>query len=65
VKTKDLLKSQQELIRMKILAANQAQADLQATVKIVAGELGIPPTETWRLSADGTMFEKLEPPKEP
>lgn len=62
---KKILKSQQELIRLKVAQAQGAQAALQATINQVALELGLDPEEHWRLSADGTAFEKPEPPKKP
>jgi len=58
---KELLKSQQELVRLKLA---QARADFQATINTVASELGIDPSEKWVLSPDFAYFEKPEPSKE-
>ena len=59
---KELLKSQQELLRLKQAQAQAAQADLQATLNTIASELGIDPNERWTLSPDLTRLEKMEPP---
>ena len=59
---KELLKSQQELLRLKMGQVNAAQADLQATLNTIASELGIDPNEHWTLSPDLTRLEKMEPP---
>ena len=61
---KELLKSQQELIRLKMAQINAVQAEAQATVNLIAAELGIDPNEKWNLSADGKFFEKVESPEE-
>jgi len=61
---KELLKSQQELIRLKIGQVNAAQTELQATLNIVATELGIDVIkELWKLTSDGVAFEKVEQEK--
>lgn len=61
---KSLLKSHQELVRLKMAQLNAFQAEVQATVNLIASELGIDPNEKWSLSEDGSMFVKVEPPKE-
>lgn len=60
---KELLKSQRELVRLKIANLSTVQADVQNTVNTVATELGLDIKENWRLSDDGCFFEKIEPPK--
>jgi phage terminase small subunit len=62
MQNKGLLKSQQELFRLKQAQAQAAQADLQATLNTIASELGIDPNEHWTLSPDLTRLEKMEPP---
>jgi len=57
---KQLFKSHQELIRLKMDRVNSVQAELQATINLVAVELGIDPSETWKLMPDLTVFEKIE-----
>jgi len=61
---KALLKSHQELIRLKAAQANAAQTEMQATVNLIASELGIDLNEKWNLTEDGTAFIKVEPPEE-
>jgi hypothetical protein len=59
-----LLHSHRELIRLKLAQAQAAQADLQTTLNTVAVELGIDiKNELWRLTPDGTAFEKAEEKK--
>ena len=60
---KELFKSQQELLRLKMAQAQAVQADLQATLNTVAVELGIDPKEKWQLTPDGIAFEKVEEKK--
>jgi hypothetical protein len=60
---KELLKSQQELIRLKMGQANAAQAEMQATVNLIATELGIDLNEKWNLTEDGAAFVKSDPPE--
>lgn len=57
---KGLLKSQQELVRLKMAQVSAAQIEAQATVNLIATELGIDPKEAWTLSPDGAFFEKQE-----
>lgn len=58
---KELLKSQRALMQIKVAQADAAQAEAQATINLIASELGIDPKETWRLTPDGAAFEKPEP----
>lgn len=60
---KELLKSQRELIAIRIAQAQTAQNEVQAAVNNAAAELGIDLKEKWTLSADGRFFEKAETPE--
>ena len=60
---KELLKSQQELIRLTGARVNAVQVEAQAIVNMIAAELGIDLNEKWNLSADGKFFEKVEEKK--
>jgi len=60
---KELLKSQRELIAIRLAQAQAAQSEFQATLNQVALELGIDPNEKWRLTDDGAFFERQEKPE--
>lgn len=58
---KQLLKSQQEFLRMKLGQAHAAQAEAQAALDLVAAELSIDPSEKWTLTQDLLYLEKPRP----
>ena len=57
---KELLKSQRELLRLKMAQASAVQAEVQTTINIIATELGIDIQESWLFSPEGGYFEKVE-----
>lgn len=59
---KALLKSQRELIAIRVAQAQAATAEAQAAINNAALELDIDIKEEWTLSADGRFFEKREKP---
>ena len=59
---KPLLKSQRDLIAIRVAQVQAATAEAQAAVNNAAAELGIDPKEEWTLSADGRFFERPEKP---
>ena len=61
---KELLKSQRDLLIIRMGQAQAAQAEVQATINQIATELGLDIVkETWRLTEDGAAFVKVEPEK--
>ena len=57
---KELLKSQRALIALKVAQADAARAEAQATINLVAEELGLDIKDEWRLAPDGSAFEKAD-----
>ena len=54
----ELKKSHLELIRLKGASLQSAQAELQATLGVIAEELGIAPEDSKNWTFDGKGFEK-------
>jgi hypothetical protein len=57
---KALLKSQRDIIAIRLTQAQAAQNEAHAAINNAAIELGIDPKETWTLSPDLAYFEKAE-----
>ena len=57
---KALLKSQRELIAIRLAQAQAAQNEAQAAVNNAAVELGLKIKDAWTLSKDLMFFEKAE-----